>query len=74
MSGGATHTKVIGTSADKHDLSGLNEPLRSHGGISEQVVPMIMNRQTVDLPGDLRNFDSFLVGCNHLARLAEAAE
>ena len=27
---------VIGTSAAKHDLSGLDVPLRSHGGISEQ--------------------------------------
>lgn len=74
VAGGATHTKVIGTSADKHDLSGLNEPLRSHGGLSEQVVPIIMNRKTVDLPNDLRNFDAFLVGCNHLAQMAEAAE
>ena len=74
VSGGASNSKVIGTSADKHDLSGLTEPLRSHGGTSEQVVPMIMNRQTVDLPSDLRNFDSFLIGCNHLASMAEAAE
>ena len=74
VSGGVAHTKVIGTSADKHDLSGLNEPLRSHGGMSEQVVPIIMNRKTVDLPNDLRNFDAFLVGCNHLVHMAEAAE
>ncbi len=74
VSGGPSHTKVVGTSASEHDLSGLNEPLRSHGGLSEQVVPMITNRPCVDLPADLRNFDSFLVGCNHLAQLAEAAE
>ena len=29
------HT-VIGTSVARHDLSGLDAPLRSHGGISEQ--------------------------------------
>ncbi len=66
VSGGATHSKVIGTSSKEHDLSGLNEPLRSHGGLSEQSVPMIFNRKTRSLPGNLRNFDAFFVGCNHL--------
>ena len=32
---------VIGTSASKHDLSGLDAPLRSHGGVSEQRVPLM---------------------------------
>ena len=36
--------KVIGTAATRHDLSGLTEPLRSHGGLTEQTVPMIVNR------------------------------
>jgi phosphonoacetate hydrolase len=31
---------VLGTSVARHDLSGLDAPLRSHGGISEQVVPL----------------------------------
>jgi phosphonoacetate hydrolase len=31
---------VIGTSRERHDLSGLDAPLRSHGGISEQQVPL----------------------------------
>ena len=35
---------VIGTSRDRHDLSGLDAPLRSHGGVSEQQVPLIANR------------------------------
>lgn len=58
--------KVLGTSADRHDLSQLKEPLRSHGGISEQTVPLMSNRVT-DLPTDaaLRNFDAFFVGLNH---------
>ena len=30
--------------------SGLNEPLRSHGGLTEQVVPMIVNRKVVVPP------------------------
>ncbi len=36
---------VIGTSRDRHDLSGLDVPLRSHGGVSEQQVPLIANRK-----------------------------
>jgi len=31
---------VLGTSADKHDLSGLHGRLRSHGGLHEQAVPI----------------------------------
>ncbi len=50
---------TIGTSAHRHDLAALNEPLRSHGGLSEQVVPFIVNR-VLDLPTapTLRNFDA----------------
>lgn len=51
---------VVGTSKDRHDLAALKEPLRSHGGLSEQTVPFIMNR-AVDAPSQpvLRNFDAF---------------
>ena len=51
---------TIGTSEDRHDLAALKEPLRSHGGLTEQEVPFIVNRK-IDLPGapDLRNFDAF---------------
>ena len=73
VSGGKTHSKVIGTSRDKHDLSGLTEPLRSHGGLSEQEVPIIVNRKTQGLAGTLRNFDAFAIGCNHIAARQEAA-
>ena len=31
--------KTIGTSAHRHDLAALDEPLRSHGGLTEQAVP-----------------------------------
>lgn len=57
--------KVLGTSDEKHDLSGLTEPLRSHGGLTEQTVPMIANR-TIELPEGrtLRNFDVFDVALN----------
>lgn len=58
---------VIGTSASKHDLSGLDAPLRSHGGVSEQRVPLIVNRK---LPGldpsrRFRNFDAFDLVLNY---------
>jgi phosphonoacetate hydrolase len=57
--------KVLGTSRDQHDLSGLTEPLRSHGGLTEQRVPMIANRKIVLPPGHvLRNFDVFDVALN----------
>ena len=51
---------TIGTSEDRHDLAALKEPLRSHGGLTEQEVPFIVNRR-IDLPGapELRNFDAF---------------
>jgi phosphonoacetate hydrolase len=73
VSGGKSHSKVIGTSRDKHDLSGLSEPLRSHGGLSEQEIPIIVNRKTQGLGGSLRNFDAFAIGCNHIAQSQEQA-
>lgn len=59
---------VIGTSAARHDLSGLDAPLRSHGGITEQTVPLLLNRPTAGLPSDrrLRNFDVFDLALNHV--------
>ncbi|TMJ02706.1 MAG: phosphonoacetate hydrolase [Alphaproteobacteria bacterium] len=64
----STIHKVLGTSQERHDLSGLTEPLRSHGGLTEQVVPMIANRK-VTLPEGhrLRNFDVFDVALNRVA-------
>jgi phosphonoacetate hydrolase len=63
----STRHKVLGTSAARHDLSGLTEPLRSHGGLTEQSVPMIVNRK-VDWPQDrqLRNYDVFAIALNHV--------
>ncbi|MBN8944201.1 MAG: phosphonoacetate hydrolase [Rhizobiales bacterium] len=57
--------KVLGTAAARHDLSGLTEPLRSHGGLTEQTVPMIANRR-IEVPAGraLRNFDVFDVALN----------
>jgi phosphonoacetate hydrolase len=58
---------VIGTSASRHDLSGLDAPLRSHGGISEQKVPLILNRKLpgLDTNRRFRNFDAFDLALNH---------
>jgi phosphonoacetate hydrolase len=58
--------KVLGSSAASHDLSGLNEPLRSHGGLTEQKVPLLMNKPSPGLDDDrrLRNFDIFDVALN----------
>ena len=51
---------IIGTSQERHYLAALKESLRSHGGLSEQEVPFIVNRK-IDLPSgsELRNFDAF---------------
>ncbi len=68
----STRHVVIGTSADRHDLSGLEVPLRSHGGVSEQTVPLIVNRPVEGLEGRrLRNFDAFDIALNHLAPAAQ---
>jgi len=63
---------VLGSSAVRHDLSGLDAPLRSHGGISEQTVPLLFNRRTAGIPGRtrLRNFDVLDVALNHLEQPA----
>ena len=56
----STENMTIGTSEHRHDLAALGEPLRSHGGLTEQEVPFIVNR-VIELPNapTLRNFDAF---------------
>jgi len=63
----STIHKVLGTTADRHDLSQLKEPLRSHGGVTEQIVPLIVTRPVTGIAPDhrLRNFDIFDVALNH---------
>ena len=58
---------VLGTTADRHDLSGLEVPLRSHGGVTEQTVPLIVSQPVsgMDSAHVLRNFDIFNVALNH---------
>jgi phosphonoacetate hydrolase len=64
----STRHVVIGTSKARHDLSGLTEPLRSHGGISEQKVPLLFNRKLCGLEAHrrLRNFDIFDLALNNV--------
>jgi phosphonoacetate hydrolase len=62
------HLTVLGTLESLHDLSGLTVPLRSHGGVSEQKVPLLFNHRLRDIaPGRrLRNFDVFDLVLNHV--------
>ena len=66
----STTHKVLGTSASRHDLSGLTEPLRSHGGVSEQRVPLLCNRKLAHADSGAhrwRNFDAFDLALNLVA-------
>ena len=63
----SSRSVVIGAVAARHDLSGLDAPLRSHGGLSEQPVPLVMNRPFAGLDANRRwrNFDAFDWVLNH---------
>jgi phosphonoacetate hydrolase len=65
----SSENKTIGTSEHRHDLAALDGPLRSHGGLTEQAVPFLVNRKLPELPDapTLRNFDAF-----HYAAMAAA--
>jgi phosphonoacetate hydrolase len=63
----STRHVVLGTSRSRHDLSGLDAPLRSHGGLTEQRVPLLFNRNATVAEGRrLRNFDILDVALNAL--------
>ena len=65
----STRDVVLGTRRIKHDLSGLDVPLRSHGGIAEQIVPLLFNQpvaKSVVERARLRNFDIIDIALNHL--------
>ena len=57
---------ALGTRPDRHDLSRLEHPLRSHGGMTEQRVPLLLNRpcRFSIADGPLRNFDAFHLALN----------
>lgn len=60
---------VIGSSKEKHDLSQLGGlKLRSHGGLSEQEIPLLMSeapREPSNNSKKWRNFDVFDLALNH---------
>jgi len=64
---------ALGTAVSRHDLSGLTVPLRSHGGMTEQKVPVIVNRKLRALPAGyrLRNFSAFDLACNYAIPAAQ---
>jgi phosphonoacetate hydrolase len=57
----SSESYTIGSSIEKHDLSSLKEPLRSHGGLHEREVPFIINSKRANLlgQGQLYNYDAF---------------
>jgi len=60
----ASKHAVIGSRKEEHDLANLeNHKLRSHGGISEQDIPLLMSRPMRKPAeariGGWRNFDAF---------------
>ncbi|MEW5880301.1 MAG: phosphonoacetate hydrolase [Pseudomonadota bacterium] len=63
----AERSVVLGSAASRHDLTQLDRPLRSHGGVSEQRVPLVVNRrvQGLDSRRRWRNFDAFDLALNH---------
>jgi phosphonoacetate hydrolase len=67
---------AIGSAARKHDLSGLTVPLRSHGGMTEQKVPVILNRKIKALPAGyrLRNFSAFDLALNYAVAQASLSK
>ncbi len=60
---------VIGRTPADHDLSVLNEPLRSHGGRHEEMVPMLLSEPLSDeyearAADGARNYEIFDYLCN----------
>lgn len=65
----AKKNAVIGSRRDEHDLSQLGDHrLRSHGGISEQEVPLLLSQPAesgyILNKSDWRNFDAFELALN----------
>ena len=63
----STTNKVIGTSPERHDLTQLKEPLRSHGGACDQRVPVIISKPINGIEPErrFRNFDVFDLALNY---------
>lgn len=61
-----TENMTIGTTPERHDLSGLTVPLRSHGGLTERDVPLIASRPLSSFPQQdtYHNYDAFALALN----------
>ena len=60
----STEKITLGKTESYHDLKSLKEPLRSHGGLSEQKVPFLINKPiNLSLVKDLKNYDAFFYAC-----------
>ena len=57
--------KVLGTTPERHDLSQLKEPLRSHGGVCDRKVPLVFSQQVEATGALLHNYDLFDLALNH---------
>ncbi|WP_277051009.1 phosphonoacetate hydrolase [Ruania albidiflava] len=73
---------AVGRYAAWHDLSGLDAPLRSHGGLGELQIPFIINRRlprpeqlTAEYgqPAYVHNYDAFWVATSLLTQHAAAS-
>ena len=58
----STRDAVLGRTPGDHDLSQLHGTLRSHGGLHEVMVPLLLSEPVVP-SGDPRNFDIFHLAC-----------
>ena len=61
----STTNKVLGTTSERHDLSQLKEPLRSHGGVCDRQVPLVFSQQVEAAGALLHNYDLFDLALNH---------
>ena len=61
----STTNKVLGTTPERHDLSQLKEPLRSHGGVCDRQVPLVFSQQVEATEALLHNYDLFDLALNH---------
>ena len=70
--GNSDKHKVLGSSPTNHHFLGLTDPLKSHGGLSEETLQLLFSRPVSGLTEDwpLRNFDIFDLALN---RLSEAS-
>ena len=77
-----TEETAVGRYAAWHDLSGLDAPLRSHGGLGELQIPFLINRrlprpeqlsEPFGRPAYVHNYDAFWVATSLLTQHTAAS-